>query len=363
MATKEELIKRLAQVRGQLDGWRVDGVVITNPVNRRWLSGFTGSYGFLFVTRDSAVIATDFRYYEKAQAQAPCFTLHKLTTKKRTLRHFIKSQVANPLGLEASHITLADMQELKRIKRVKFRKLEETVEPFRMVKSASELAAIRAAAQITDSAMGRVAGLARLGMTELELAWELEKQMREGGGHGLAFDVMVASGPNAASPHHQPGDRALQAGDSVIIDMGASIDGYKSDLTRSFFMGSEPSEQYQQVYELVAQAQLAALNGLKAGMTGKAVDSLARDYIASAGHGEHFGHGLGHSLGLEIHEYPRFSQVSKKDVVPAGCVMTVEPGIYIPEWGGVRIEDLVLVTEDGFEYLSHCPKEPYIAIS
>ncbi|HZD10983.1 MAG TPA: M24 family metallopeptidase, partial [Candidatus Binatia bacterium] len=168
--------------------------------------------------------------------------------------------------------------------------------------------------------------------------------------------------PNAALPHHHPGERTLQKGDTLIVDMGASLDGYNSDLTRSFYLGDEPEERFQQVYENVLQAQLSALNGIRPQMTGRAVDALARDVINAAGHEEHFGHGLGHGLGMEVHEAPRLSSRGIEDLLEPGMVVTVEPGIYITGWGGVRIEDLILVGEKGAILLSHCPKTPLIPV-
>jgi Xaa-Pro aminopeptidase len=233
----------------------------------------------------------------------------------------------------------------------------------RQVKSAEELAIIQSAARITDLAMEQVPALVRLGMTESELAWLLEKTMREAGADAMAFDIIVASGPNAALPHHHPGARTLQIGDALIVDMGAAVNGYKSDLTRSFFLGATPSEAYWAIYTTVLAAQTATIDHLRAGMTGKEGDALARDVIVEAGYGDRFGHGLGHGLGLDIHEEPRLSRIRDKELIPDGSVVTVEPGIYIPDFGGVRIEDLMLVSDSGATLLSHAAKTPLIAVS
>ena len=186
--------------------------------------------------------------------------------------------------------------------------------------------------------------------------------MREAGADRPAFDIIVASGPNSALPHHRPGDRVLQAGDIVIVDLGAEFDGYKSDLTRTFYLGTSPENRFWEIYNTVQAAQQAAIGGIRPGVTGKAVDSLARDLITAAGHGDHFGHGTGHGVGIDIHEDPRFSKVSEKTIIPDGAVMTVEPGIYLPDYGGVRIEDLLLVTPEGYSYLSAAPQTPLIPI-
>jgi Xaa-Pro aminopeptidase len=259
------------------------------------------------------------------------------------------------------HVTLAQKHEFRDVENVTFVELQPSLELLRMVKDAHELATIRAAAAITDAVMAEVPKIAHTGMQEKQLAWELERRMRERGATGLAFPVIVAFGPNSAMAHHQPGERELQEGDPIIIDMGAKLDGYASDLTRSFFMGVEPSAQYRQVYELVQQGQTAALEGLAPGVTGKEADSLARDAITEGGYGEAFGHSLGHGLGLDVHEGPSLSQSYGVAPLEAGSVVTVEPGIYLPDWGGVRIEDLVIIDRDGVDIVSRCPKNPALA--
>ena len=229
------------------------------------------------------------------------------------------------------------------------------------MKTAVELKAIRAAAAITDQVMSQVPQLVKLGMTEKQLAWELEKAMREAGADGLAFPLLVASGPNSALPHHHAGTRPLQADDALIIDMGAAINGYKSDLTRTFYLGQEPSPQFRRIYELIQTAQTNAITRLRPGMTSQEGDALARKVIEDAGHAQHFGHGLGHSLGLEIHESPGLTWRSE-EALPAQAVITIEPGIYLPGWGGVRIEDLIYLTDEGTLKISQCPQNPIINI-
>ena len=363
---KDNMIQnRLTAIRKKFDKWEVDGLLISSAMNRRWLSGFTGSAGQLLITRDQALLATDFRYWEQAIAQAPAFTLFKHQRTEKDTADFLAAATAtaagvSKIGLEAQHMTLDEAAKLKKVAGVAWTPLADTAESLRQIKSQAEIETIRAAAAITDQAMARFNEMARPGLSEKALAWELEKMMRELGADGMAFDVIVASGPNAALPHHRPGARKLQAGDAIIVDMGAKIDGYHSDMTRSFFLGSEPDAQYWAIYNLTLEAFTAVLDNIKPGMNGKEVDALARDVIAAAGHGDHFGHGLGHGVGLFIHEAPHLSTRAEKETIQAGMVVTVEPGIYIPGWGGVRIEDLILITETGFEYLSHCPKIPVI---
>lgn len=353
---------RLTLVRNNFDKWRVDAVLITSPANRRWLSGFTGSAGSLLVSRDHAILSTDSRYWEQAERQAPSFEVYRNKTKPDDLHNFLAKAGASRIGFEAKHVTVIEHRVLRREKEFRWRALNTTVEPFRAIKSADELTAISKAARITDETIGEFHKLAVPGVSEIGLAWQLEIIMRNSGADRAGFDIIVASGPNSALPHHRPGDRTLRPGDVIVVDLGAEVDGYRSDLTRTFYMGDRPDEKFEKIYRTVSDAQLAAIRGIRAGINGKAADALARDVISTAGYGEHFGHGTGHSLGLEIHEYPRFSVNSERDIIQAGVVMTVEPGIYLPGYGGVRIEDLVLVTREGAEYLSHAPQNPIIPL-
>lgn len=354
--------QRLEQVRSLIAEWEVEGVLIGSPANRRWLSGFTGSNAWLLVTVDDCWLSTDFRYYEQAQKQASHFTLSKMETGDRTPAGMVQNSGISKIVFESDFMTMHMFQEIQRRteKEISWYGKKLTLEPLRAIKSASELALIRKAAGIGDFAVSKMGELARPGITEQELAWELEKVMREVGADNVAFDVIVASGPNSALPHHLPSTRLLQVGDPIIIDIGAMVDGYRSDMTRSFFLGSEPPAEYLEIYSLVARAQAYALENMKPGMTSQAIDTLARNIIVNAGYGEHFGHGLGHGVGLDIHEEPRLSSTLVETLIPAGVVVTVEPGIYLPGRFGVRIEDLVVLHEDGPEFLSHAPKNPLL---
>jgi Xaa-Pro aminopeptidase len=218
------------------------------------------------------------------------------------------------------------------------------------------------AAAITDQAIAQFPHIARPGLTEKQIAWELEKVMFEAGADGPAFATSVASGPNSARPHHTTSQRLLQKGDVVIVDMGARLDGYHSDLTRTFYLGSEPPDQFWQLFKLVQQAQQTVLQQTRPGMTLRQVDAIARSIIHGAGHTEHFGHGLGHGVGLEIHEDPFLSPHAPKEaLLAAGTNITIEPGVYIPDWGGIRLEDFTFLTEKGLVCLSQAPQEPLIA--
>lgn len=354
---------KLSQVREGFDRWDVDGVLITSPANRRWLSGFTGSAGLILVTAEKAILATDSRYWEQAELQAPDFEIFKQRDNPEDMGNFLQAGGAKRIAYEANYVTVLKASEMKKEKGVQWRALAKTVEPYRAIKTAEELSLIRSAALVTDKTVAEFPRLARPGMSEKAVAWEIEKFMRESGADCPAFDIIVASGPNSAKPHHHPGERTLQQGDIIIVDLGAEIGGYKSDLTRTFYLGDNPDDSFWTIYDTVRQAQAAAVGGIRSAVTGKHIDSLARAVINDAGFGENFGHGTGHSLGLEIHEDPRFSKRSDHVVMPVGAVMTVEPGIYLPGYGGVRIEDLVLVTSEGAELLSHAPKSPLIPVS
>ena len=266
------------------------------------------------------------------------------------------------MGIEGKHLSLDEFRRFRKIEQVdiRWKPISEQLEALRDVKSAEEIFVIRQAAAITDLAMSQVNQIARPGMTEKELAWRLERTMREAGADELAFPIIVATGRNAAKPHHHPTDQALKEGDSIVVDMGAAVGGYRSDLTRTFYLGAEPDEKFLTVYNLVWQAQQNAIDNTRLGLSGADVDSLARDVISAAGYGAAFGHGLGHGVGLEIHENLRLSQ-QNKERLPAGAVFSIEPGIYLPDWGGVRIEDLVLLDDNGLTLLSQCPKTPAIS--
>ncbi len=354
--------QRVTAVRQQFDKWQIEALLITSPANRRWLSGFTGSNAMLLLTPDQALIATDSRYYTRAQNEAPHFTLFKHERTRQHDRQFFQAAPAQRIGIEQKHVTLEQMARWRGLRLgIRWQPLAETVEPLRAIKSAAEIALMQRAAAITDQAMAQFPHLARPGQTEKQLAWELEKVMMAAGADGVAFATSVASGPNSALPHHTTGDRPLQIGDLIIMDMGARLDGYHSDMTRTFYLGSDPPPRFWQLYRLVQQAQQTVLQQARAGMTLLKVDALARNLIHGAGHKEHFGHGLGHGVGLEIHEGPFLSpHAPKKAMLATGMNVTIEPGIYIPGWGGIRLEDFAWLTDDGWQLLSHAPQEPVI---
>lgn len=354
--------ERLTAVRRKLETWQVDAVLITSAANRRWLSGFTGSNAQLLISNDAALLATDFRYFERASIEAPDFVLFKHDRQPEADRAFFKSIKAARIGIEQNHVTLAQAAEWRGLGTgIEWVPLPETVEPLRAIKTSAEIDVMRRAAAITDMAMSQFPHIARPGMSEKQAAWELEKIVREAGADDIAFPIIVASGPNSALPHYSPGERPLKEGDVIIVDIGAKIDGYHSDLTRTFYLGDEPTPKFWEIYSLVNQANDNVFQQLKPGITLREADGLIRDVITEAKYGEYFGHGAGHGVGLEIHEDPFLSPKAPADAkMLSGMNVTIEPGIYIPGWGGVRIEDFAYLTDEGLAYISHCDKLPVI---
>jgi Xaa-Pro aminopeptidase len=353
--------RRLEYVRAGLTQQDLDALLVAGPENRRYLSGFTASEpdcGVLLVGRESAVLITDFRYREWAAQEATgCEVVVYQESLAATLMELLKKQGLRRLAFEAAHISFRQYQRLTQAAaaaglEVEWRPQEDLVEGLREVKDPGELAAIGRALELTEAVLLEVAAGLTPGATERQVAWEIEKRLREGGAEGLAFPPIVAAGPNSARPHHQPGDYPLKLGEPIIIDLGAKLDGYCADLTRTFILGA-PDDQFRDIYRLVQAAQDRAQQGLRAGLDSVAADALAREVIAGAGYGEAFGHSLGHGLGLAIHEAPSLSPLKERArTLKAGSVVTVEPGIYLTGWGGVRLENLVVLTATGARVLT-----------
>ncbi len=332
--------------------------VVTSPVNRRYLTGFTGSAGTVWISENRKALLTDFRYIEQAKGQCPGWEIIQVDEYEQSIAELIDAEGVKAVAIEAPHITVNQFKSWQKAFSAEIVETEGIVEAVRMVKTPEEIEKIRRAAAIADHAFAHVLPQLRPGVTELEIALELEFTMRKAGASGVSFRPIVAAGERSALPHAEPGNRVFAHGDFVVMDFGCVFEGYCSDMTRTVVIG-EPTEEHMVIYDLVLQAQLEALAAVKPGMTGKQVDSVARDIIADGGYGQYFGHGLGHGVGLEIHERPRLSQ-KDETVLEPGMVVTVEPGIYLPDFGGVRIEDLVVVTESGSEILSSTFKELYV---
>lgn len=352
---------RLTKLRNSLPALSVDAILISQPENRRYLSGFSGSAGWLLITAGRAILATDFRYYEQVGREAPDFELAKITTEfPKVLSTLLSDLGVRRLGFESQHVTVDQLHTWSQaIEDVQWVPLKETLEAIRAMKDEAEIDALRRSAALTDAAFAHLLEVIRPGMTERDAAWEIESYMRTHGAQKVAFDLIVAAGPNGALPHAQPGDHAIQAGEPIVVDIGCVVDGYCSDMTRTFCLG-QPSPKYLEVYELVLRAQETAEAGIRSGMTGVDSDRLARDLIVAAGYGEQFGHGLGHGVGLAVHESPRASRLST-DTLQPGMSLTVEPGIYLPGEFGVRIEDLAIIRDKGVEILTGTPKKPVLA--
>ncbi|MFZ5448460.1 MAG: M24 family metallopeptidase [Thermodesulfobacteriota bacterium] len=351
----------VAAVRERLTSHEIDALLVSGPENRRYLSGFTAddpAWGMLLITAQAAELITDFRYQTWAQEEVRDFevVIYKADLAE-TLAEHLKNLKVRRLGFEAAHFTYWQYQHLtKKVAdaglALTWQPLEGLVEGLRQRKTEAELAIMRRALALTETVMRQVAEQLTPGLTERQVAWEIEKRLREGGAEALAFSPIVAAGPNSARPHHYPGDYVLKAGEPIIIDMGARIDGYCADMTRTFILGPA-DEHFRKIYTLVRQAQTKAEAELKAGMDSLAGDALAREVIAAAGYGEAFGHSLGHGVGLAVHESPSLSpSEARRCELPAGCVVTVEPGIYLTGWGGVRLEDMVRLTPDGAEVMN-----------
>jgi Xaa-Pro aminopeptidase len=331
----------------------LDCFLVTDLVNVRYLTGFGGTNGACVCGGDARVFLTDFRYTERAEAEVDGW---EVVTVRDDWLGGIAARLAGRTGFEDHHMAVRTLEKLKG-------KLDQEatlegaggeVEKLRRVKDEVELTAIAAAAELADEVWTWSLERGLRGRTELDVALAAEARMRELGAEP-SFPTIVAAGPNGALPHAEPGEREIGRGELVVFDMGAKLDGYCSDGTRTFATG-EPGEAAREVYATVLSAQEAALAAIGAGTKAEDVDTVARELIAAAGHGERFGHGLGHGVGLEVHEEPRVSQRSE-DVLAVGEVVTVEPGIYLPGELGVRIEDLIVVAEDGHRNLSGLPKE------
>ena len=355
------MTSRIGRLREFLEELDVDAMLVSSPENRRYLSGFTGSAGYLLVTQEEAVLATDFRYVEQAGRQSPAFRVERISGDTDWLPGLSSAMKLKRIGFEAASLTFAQhssfteaLEQLPASERPDLVATKGILIALRSVKDQEEMEATQRAIDIGDTAFDRVSASLRPGVTERHVAWELERTMRELGAESTSFDIIVASGPNSALPHHRPSDRELRPTEPVVIDMGARYQGYCSDLTRTVCL--EPlDDTFREVYGAVLRAQQFAMTNVTDGMEAQAADGLARSVIEEAGYGENFGHGLGHGVGLAIHEFPRVGQRSP-DLLTDGMVFTIEPGIYLSGWGGVRIEDIVVLEKGKARCLSHARK-------
>jgi Xaa-Pro aminopeptidase len=365
--------ERIERLRAQLAEQDLAALFVSAPAedihhtigaNRRYLSGFTGSMGHLLITLDTAFIAVDFRYFEQAERESPEFTLLQANGgMKKWLPELISEAKlgGQKLGFESGGVTygmyaaLRDaVAEVAETDRPSLVPTEGVVEGLRAIKEPEEIEALDRAVALGDAAFEYVAARIEPGWTEKQVAWEIEKYAREHGAEGLSFPTIVAAGPWGAMPHAQPRDEVIREGDGVVIDMGVNLDGYMSDLTRTVFVG-KPDDQFRKIYDIVLAAQLTAEELVRTGMTGGDAHMIAHKVIEEAGYGKNFGHGLGHGVGLQVHEKPSVGRTST-DELEDGMVITVEPGIYLPGWGGVRIEDMGYMKDGKFVAFSKAPK-------
>jgi Xaa-Pro aminopeptidase len=331
----------------------LDSLLVTNLVNVRYLSGFTGTNGLCVIGPEERLFVTDFRYVERARHEVPDF---ERLRGKQDLLGDAAERLSGRVGFEDQHMSVRQHERLKGLvpEGVELVAAGGLVEELRAVKEPGELRAMRDAASLADDMYEYIASRGLVGRTEREVAVDVEREMRARGAEDPSFPSIVAAGANGALPHATPGGQKIEPDSLVIVDMGCRVDGYCSDCTRTFATGSL-SDEAGSVYELVLAAQEESLAAVRAGADCRAVDAVARDKISAGGYGERFGHGLGHGVGLEVHEAPRLAQTADGTLV-AGNAVTVEPGVYVPGAFGVRIEDLVVVTDVGSEVLSHFPK-------
>ncbi|GIQ70700.1 aminopeptidase P family protein [Xylanibacillus composti] len=348
---------RVQALRKQLDERGLAALWITSPTNRRYLTGFTGSSGYVLVTMDQALLFSDFRYRTQAPEQAPDFAFIEHGPRiTDTLAQVAAEQKLDRIGFEHEHMTVAQHRQYEEtLGSVQWVPAGGIVEELRMIKDEAELKVMQEAADLADRAFEHICTYLRPGLTEQEVALELELFMRKGGASSASFETIVASGERSALPHGVASDRVLKNGEFVKMDFGAYYQGYCSDITRTVALG-QPGERHREIYAIVLEAQLHALEEIKPGMTGREADALTRDIIKRYGYSDYFGHGTGHGLGLDIHEAPRLS-VGSDTVLKPGMTVTVEPGIYLPEFGGVRIEDDIVITETGCRRLTQSSKE------
>lgn len=351
-------MERITRIRERLQAEGADVFLVSSAVNRRYLTGFTGSAGLVWISGTRQALLTDFRYVEQVKAECPDWELIQIENYNESLKKLIEDDGVKKIAFEKDYVTVKQIEEWREKLSPQFLGVSGWAEELRMIKSEAEIENIKRAAKIADDAFAELVPKIRSGVTELDIALELEFLMRKRGASAMSFDPIVASGPRSALPHARPTDRVFSVGDFVVFDFGCVVNGYCSDMTRTIVIG-EPEEQHLLIYDLVLKAQLTSLEAVGPGKTGAEIDAIARDIIGEMGYGEYFGHGLGHSLGLEVHESPRLSKTDQTVLQP-GMLVTVEPGVYIPGFGGVRIEDLVLVTEGGHEVLSSTFKELYV---
>lgn len=349
-------MEKLKKLREALATTGADGILITSNYNRRYISNFTGTAGVVLISGEDAKFITDFRYVEQATNQCLGFEIvkHSGPIHKEVAEQAEKLGIKK-LAFEQDYMTFADFKVYDTVVNGELIPVSGLIEKLRLIKTNEEIKILKEAAKIADSAFTHILDFIKVGKTELEISNELEFFMRKEGAASSSFDTIVASGVRSALPHGVASNKVIEAGDFITMDFGAYYKGYVSDITRTVAVG-QPNAKLKDIYQIVLQAQLNGMDGIKPGLTGIQADALTRDYISEHGYGEYFGHSTGHGIGLEVHEGPGLSYKSETILEP-GMVVTVEPGIYIPGLGGVRIEDDTIITNDHNEALTHSTKE------
>lgn len=348
---------RVQRLRELLAQQGLQAILIGSDHNRRYISGFTGSSGMLLVSLESSYLLTDFRYLTQAPQQAPHFqVVEHGQNPLESVKELLNRHKLTKLAFEQNHVTYGDyLVWANTLQGVQLQPVSGLVEQLRMIKDESELQIMQEAADLADRTFDYIRQLIQPGMRETDIALEMEVFMRSHGATSSSFDTIVASGERSALPHGVASERLIGNDEFVKLDFGAYYKGYCSDLTRTVVIG-KPTDKHREIYSIVLEAQLHALEHIKPGMSGREADALARDVIVKYGYGDLFGHGTGHGLGMEIHEAPRLSKLSETILTP-GMTVTVEPGIYVPGFGGVRIEDDIVITESGIQILTSSPKD------
>lgn len=356
---------RLDRLRATFDEHEIDALVVTTLANVRYLTGFSGSAAVLVVTREAALLTTDGRYRTQSAEQLQQagagtqveISIGPASEQREAALAALDSALIGRIGLEAGNVTWSGQRSWADLLGVgRLVATSNAVEALRERKDAAEIARMERAAAIADAALFEVLPLMSQGVTEEHFALELDTAMRRGGAESTAFETIVASGENSAKPHHHPGSRTINGGDPVVVDFGATFEGYRSDMTRTFCVDAEPEGELARIFDVVQTSQAAGAAAVRPGISAKDVDDVCRQIIADAGWAARFEHGTGHGVGLDIHEAPTVSQLGTAILAP-GFVVTVEPGVYVPGHGGVRVEDTLVVTEDGARPLTRFTKD------
>lgn len=349
-------MEKLQKLRSSFSQLGIDGILITSEFNRRYMTNFTGSAGVVLISEEKAQFITDFRYVEQAGTECVGYEVVKHAGSiPDEVAEQAKKLGINKLGFEQDHLTFSSYKAYEKVVEAKLVPVSQAIEKLRLIKTDAEIKILKEAAKIADAAFAHIIKFIRPGLTELEVSNELEFFMRKAGATSSSFDIIVASGYRSALPHGRASEKIIENGDMVTLDFGAYYNGYISDITRTLAVG-KPDEKLTEIYNIVLEAQLRGVNGIKPGITGIEADALTRDYITEKGYGDYYGHSTGHGIGLEVHEGPSLS--SKSDIIlETGMVVTCEPGIYLPGLGGVRIEDDLLITKDLNERLTYSSKE------